>query len=278
MASLLGKRKRRAPPPAKTSPSESEDEDQLRALFAKHFEAKFKPLPIETPKIALEDPSEPSKEEESEAESDWSGISSTHTPAITIIEHKTRTLQPSSSETSSKNDLKAFLAGKPPTSANTPVAKAPLKATPTALSTEDSQENLKNDLALQRLLTESHLLSSSNSSLSNPSGKNRHKATDLRLQNLGSKTSVFKQEKMPMSHRRGIVKKTVEREGKRRKDAKESGVILEKERRGVTKEKGKRERGVGGPGVGKFKGGVLTLSKKDIDDIQGKPDRRKGRR
>jgi hypothetical protein len=279
MATLLGKRKRRAPPPTQTSPSESEDEDQLRALFAKHFEAKFKPLPIETPKVALKELSK-SSDEDSEAESDWSGLSSTHTPTVTIIEHKTPTLQPSSSETSSKNDLKAFLAGKPPTSANTPMTKAPLKATPTALSTEDSQENLKNDLALQRLLTESHLLSSNTSSLLNPSGKNRHKATDLRLQKLGSKTSVFKQEKMPMSHRRGIVKKTVEREGKRRKDAKENGVILEKERKGVGKERdrGRREKGVGGPGVGKFKGGVLTLSKRDIEDIQGKPDRRKGRR
>jgi hypothetical protein len=277
MTTLLGKRKRRTPPPKTSSHSESEDEDKLRALFAKHFEAKFKPLPITTPKQASEELSEPS-DNESEAESDWSGISSTHEPTVTIIEHKKPTLQPSALESDSKSDLKAFLSGKPPTSSNTPVTKAPQKATPTALSEEDSKDNLKNDLALQRLLSESHLLSKNPSSHLDPTGKNRHKATDLRMQSLGSKASVFKQAKMPMSHRRGIAKKAVEREGKRRKDAKESGVILEKERKGAPKERGPRERGVGGPGVGKFKGGVLTLSKRDIEDIQGSDGRRKGRR
>jgi hypothetical protein len=277
MAPLLGKRKRRSPAPKETSPSEAENEDELRALFAKHFEAKFKPLPTTTPKTVIEEPSELS-DDDSEVESHWSGVSSIDTPTVTIIEHKTPTLQPSTLESDSKNDLKAFLSGKPPTSSTTPVPKAPQKATLTALSEEDSKDNLKNDLALQRLLSESHLLSKNPSSRLDHSGKTRHKATDLRMQSLGAKASVFKQAKMPMSHRRGISKKAVEREGKRRKDAKESGVILEKEKRSAPKERGKRERGVGGPGVGKFKGGVLTLSKKDIEDIQGTDGRRKGRR
>jgi hypothetical protein len=277
MATLLGKRKRKIPPQKPTSPSESEDEDQLRALFAKHFESKFKPLPVLAQMTAPEDSSE-ALEEDSEAESDWSGISSPQVPVVTIIEHKTPTLQPSSLESDSKNDLKAFLSGKPPTSSTT-ITKVLPKATPTALSEEDSTDNLKNDLALQRLLSESHLLSKSPTSILAASGKNRHKATDLRMQRLGSKVSVFKQDKMPMSHRKGIVKKGIEREGKRRRDAKDAGVVLEKERK-MGKKDGKRERGVGGPGVGKFKGGVLTLSKKDIDDIQGTGGRggKKGRR
>ena len=132
--------------------------------------------------------------------------------------------------------------------------------------------NLKKDLALQRLLAESHLLDSA----SNPvlSGNNRHKATDLRLQALGSKTSILKQEKMPMAMRRGIVAKQNEREGTRRKEARENGIILEK----ATKTKAaagksgisrKRDRGVGAPGVGRFSSGTLTLSKKDIFEIEG---------
>jgi hypothetical protein len=53
--------------------------------------------------------------------------------------------------------------------------------------------------------------------------------------------------------------------------------VLEREER-KAKVQGKRDRGVGGPGVGKFKGGMLTLSRKDIDSIQGPPSRKKGRR
>jgi hypothetical protein len=132
----------------------------------------------------------------------------------------------------------------------------------------DEAANLKKDLALQRLLAESHLLDSSSST--DISGVNRHKATDLRLQSLGAKTSILRQEKMPMSHRKGIISKQSEREEKRRREARENGIILEKVRGGTKGQKqGRRDRGVGGPGVGKFSGGTLRLSRKDIFDIEG---------
>jgi Domain of unknown function (DUF4602) len=126
--------------------------------------------------------------------------------------------------------------------------------------------NLKKDLALQRLLAESHLLDSAKSPTL--SGSNRHKATDLRLQALGSKTSIMKQEKMPMSHRKGIIAKQSEKEDKRRREARDNGIVLEKAKMKKSSD-GKRERGVGAPGVGKFSGGTLRLSKKDISDIEG---------
>ena len=75
---------------------------------------------------------------------------------------------------------------------------------------------------------------------------------------------------MPMAHRKGIIAKKTEKEETRRRDARENGIILEKAR--VVEKKGKdtrKDRGVGGPGVGKFSGGTLTLSKKDISDIEG---------
>jgi hypothetical protein len=84
---------------------------------------------------------------------------------------------------------------------------------------------------------------------------------------MGSKKSIFVQEKMPMSFRKGIEKKKTEREVKRRKDAKDAGIILEAMERKKTSA-GRRERGIGAPGVGKFKGGLLTLSKRDITEIQ----------
>ena len=74
---------------------------------------------------------------------------------------------------------------------------------------------------------------------------------------------------MPMSHRRGIVTKAKEREVTRRKDARENGVVLEKARVTKTQKSKTRERGVGNPTVGKFQGGILKLSKRDVADITG---------
>lgn len=128
--------------------------------------------------------------------------------------------------------------------------------------------NLKHDLDLQRLLQESHLLDRS----PNPTlpHSHRHRAIDLRMQSLGAKSSLFAQEKMPLSHRKGIVAKAKQKEASRRREAKENGIILEKE---TTARKGKgvrRERGIGGPAIGRFSGGTLELSSKDINDIQGR--------
>jgi hypothetical protein len=154
------------------------------------------------------------------------------------------------------------------------------KSTPTTKDTSDSDddntaENLKHDLALQRLLRESHLLDSA-SDLA-PTGKNRLKALDLRMQALGAKTSLYKQEKMPSSHRRGIKAKAVTKEEKRRREAKENGIILEKPAPKVSKSSGgRRERGVGGPTIGKFAGGTLNLGKRDLMTMQG-PKRRPGK-
>lgn len=71
-----------------------------------------------------------------------------------------------------------------------------------------------------------------------------------------------------MSHRKGIVAKVTEKEQRRRQDAKENGIILEKEKHVKSKSE-VRLRGVGGPSIGKFRGGTLTLSKKDVSDITG---------
>lgn len=134
--------------------------------------------------------------------------------------------------------------------------------------------NLKNDLALQRLINESHLLEKTKSG--SPSG-HRQRITEMRLQSLGSKGSILAQEKMPMSHRRGIIAKSHERESRRRTEAKENGIILEKATK-VKQAQEKRTRGVGGPSVGSFKGGTLTLSKGDISNIKSTKVTREGRR
>ena len=116
----------------------------------------------------------------------------------------------------------------------------------------------------------------SQSSLSH-SGQNRHKALDLRLQDLGSKSSVFAQQRMPLAQRKGIAAKAVEREELRRREAKENGIILEKAIKRKKKDGSMRQRGIGAPSIGKFQGGMLKLSKKDVAKIEGpkKTTRRK---
>lgn len=283
---MLGKRKRSAASASivttrttKKPTQPSDDDAELRARFQRAFEAKFKPLPGTKPKNA---PAPPSESSEDENDSDWSGIDSDAELDIPVIELKA----PSSNIvspglfSSSKQDLKAFLSGKAPTSSlavQKPISA--LKKAADSTDVEDSAEHLKNDLALQRLLSESHLLSAKgNTSQSlNATGKTRHKALDLRLQALGSKSSVFKQEKMPMSHRVGMTKKATEREEKRRSDAKEGGIILEREKRKV-KFTGKRERAVGAPTVGKFRHGLLSLSKRDVGKIESSGERYRGKK
>jgi hypothetical protein len=148
--------------------------------------------------------------------------------------------------------------------------------TSTADHEEDASEtaNLKNDLALQRLLKESHLLDPSTfkGKASAPEGKSRLKSLDLRLQDLGARKSVSEQQKMPLSHRKGIAAKVTDREERRRKEAAENGVVLEKAKSALKAAK-RRERSVGGPIVGKFNGGTLKLSSRDVKSIQG-PKRR----
>lgn len=154
-----------------------------------------------------------------------------------------------------------------------PKAPPPKKSKKSAPDSDDDTENLnqKNDRELQQFLAESHLLDLSSSSGLGPTGKNRHKAIDLRLQSLGSKSSVFKEEKMPMAFRKGIVAKSRGIEEERRKQAKENNIILERPQMKGQKSTSikKRERSVGDPSVGKFRGGTLNLSKHDIKDIVG---------
>ena len=71
-----------------------------------------------------------------------------------------------------------------------------------------------------------------------------------------------------MSHRKGIIAKKSEKEHTRRREARENGIILEKAKMKKSAD-GRRDRGVGAPGVGRFSGGTLSLSKRDISDIEG---------
>ncbi|KIW09568.1 uncharacterized protein PV09_00441 [Verruconis gallopava] len=284
MAITIGKRKRevgsskprKATQVEESDSSAAEEEARLKAIFRRHFEAQFKPLP----ESKLHNQSvEVVPDAENENEDDWQGFSSEEesTP-VQVVEYNEMKVDRGLDATVSKKELKAFLSGKVPTKAVEGQNKTKRTTEKDDEGDEDDQMNLKNDLALQRLLSESHLLDSTQAQASfEATGKNRLRALDLRMQTLGAKSSVFDGGKMPMNMRKGILAHRAAAENKRRKEAKENGIILEKEKKQKA-HAGKRERGVGGPSVGKYKGGMLTLSKRDVRAIEGPKNIKSGGR
>jgi hypothetical protein len=116
-------------------------------------------------------------------------------------------------------------------------------------------------------------------------GRLRQAQTAHRLRTLGSTAhpSVQAQARMPHVIRKGIAAAARERESKRRSEARENGVVLERQ---VSKTAGRdkgggdlRRRGVRGldmPGVGKMRGAELKISKREARSIQGPQNRGKG--
>ncbi|KAI7354439.1 hypothetical protein KC354_g11140 [Hortaea werneckii] len=268
MATSIGKRKRRDD--VEDSKHSSSDDDDIRARFQKAFEAKFKPLEVnEKPQkdaaleqqVAQEDEQDDSDDLE---DSDWSGLSEEEN-GVEVVSHAEA--KPTD-DIARQRGAKSFMSSKPPSSNEKPskMAKQP-KDNPEEEASESA--NLKHDLALQRLLKESHPLDPSSFDGTNtaPEGKSRLKALDMRLQDLGAKKGTLEQEKMPLSHRKGIKAKAANREVARRKDAAENGIILEKAKATKGPER-RRERGVGAPSVGKFKGGTLQLSSRDVKSME----------
>ncbi|PWY85724.1 hypothetical protein BO94DRAFT_467314 [Aspergillus sclerotioniger CBS 115572] len=281
---MVGKRKRDAAVISRATTSTDEETPQktpdasANDIFRKFFEAQFQPLEVPGGQVARNDESEEESEDEdfegSESGSDWSGLSGEEAEEVEVevVEHRDAKTQ----DLMDKRARKAFMTSKPPSSSEeqTPAKKVKKDKGDDEDEATDA-DNLKNDLALQRLLKESHLLESA-SDLA-PTGKNRIKALDLRMQEIGAKSSLYKQS-MPSSHRRGIKAKADMKEDRRRREARENGIILEKPapKSNVTNNK-RRERGVGGSSIGKFAGGSLNLSKRDVAAIQGPRRSTKGK-
>ncbi|ATZ54467.1 Bcfaf1 [Botrytis cinerea B05.10] len=278
-----------------SSPEEDEDEEEddtevldPQEIFRRHFEAQFKPLPPTTKKPKIN----PIVEDREDEEEGWDGLSDNSAEddeqeenGVQVVEHVEKI--DSRIAGMSKGELRAFMSSKIPKSHHTPslskISELPAGSADDPGATEAL--NLKNDLALQRLLDESHLLTSSSSSSAANShavhtlqGKNRLKALDMRVQALGGKTSIHTQESMPMNMRKGIIRKAEEKEERRRREAKENGIVLETKGRGGGvsggRERRKERSGTGGtfdsgPGVGRMRGATLSLSERDVVGIEG---------
>ncbi|KAK5942027.1 pre-rRNA processing and 40S ribosomal subunit assembly [Knufia obscura] len=296
---MLGKRKRDTRVVSKRGSEEEKYESNATStmdvndIFRRHFEASFAPLPEQESDQDIDEESDGEDGSDAESEvSDWSGLSeSDHDiPVVEVVDHAVA--ENGDGDEFHRARLKAFMvrpsrltnlrgmlivnkSSRPPREID---ATAGTKQTK-ALDEDDPIDklNLKHDLDLQRLLKESHLLEKSK--VSKTPAKERQMALEMRLQALGAKTSVLTQESMPRSHRIGITKKADQKEARRRREAKENGVILEKASSKSNKNV-RRQRGVDVPGVGKFSGGTLKLSRKDVASIQGPPSgtSRKGKR
>ncbi|EPX71534.1 rRNA processing protein Faf1 [Schizosaccharomyces octosporus yFS286] len=126
---------------------------------------------------------------------------------------------------------------------------------------DNEAENLKNDVELQKLLRESHLLHEVSSRTGETNlvaqGKVRQKAIQQHIKELGGKE---KEQKMPMIARKGMAQKRKHIDGIIQKEARESGTVLAKK----AKQPKKQKKGFV-PGTfslpGKFVGGTLRLPK-----------------
>lgn len=246
-------------------------------VFRKHFESRFESIDIAPSgtvgHIEREDDdwNGISDEDEEDYDDDEDEEEKMNPVQIVAVKHLSETVKPLMV---SKREKKMFMSSKPPSLETSSLNVQQNNKHKSRLEDDGNDEedslNLKNDLALQRLLRESHLLEPLNNGAGNLEafGKNRLLTVTSRIEALGGR-SIPTQTKMPMVLRKGIAEKKVSREKKRRREARENGIVLEKEIVGdKALSKKKRDRGFA-PAVGKFRNGALVLSKKDVADITG---------
>lgn len=179
-----------------------------------------------------------------------------------------------------------------------------------AKAAKEDDENLENDLKLQRLLKESHILANqldySGADLTlqtidyeDPTGKARRRALDSRIRSLAANSSSTgglpkTLEKMPMNMRKGMIKSNERKVAQYEQEAKDAGIILSKVKKGDFRdlnqgkgstsssdrlgtgnkvEKKHRQKGLKINAVGRSTRNGLVISQNDIDRINNKGKR-----
>lgn len=185
--------------------------------------------------------------------------------------------------------------------------KANVKKTVTEVpKTKEDSEDLKNDLELQRFLSESNILQEhqkysgadllSTLDTENVSGTARRHTLRSRMDTISAINGdgKHKLEKMPMSHRKGMVQSHKRKVAQYEQDAKDGGIVLSKVKKGEFRDigrvslsdrigKGKasstyRQKGLKIHSVGKNTRNGLVISQLDIDRINGAGKGRKGKK
>ncbi|EGW35727.1 uncharacterized protein SPAPADRAFT_58924, partial [Spathaspora passalidarum NRRL Y-27907] len=148
----------------------------------------------------------------------------------------------------SKQDRKLLKSGRAPTLQELELKSQQASKQTKAQIKEDS-ENLENDLKLQRLLQESHILTHSlehsgaeltleTIDYEDPTGKARRRILDSRMRQLAATNSNEnrKLESMPMSMRKGMIASRDKKIKKFEADARDAGIVLSKVRKGQVRD------------------------------------------
>ncbi|CAI5759165.1 unnamed protein product [Candida verbasci] len=284
--------------------SDEEEYKKQLEIQRRNFEAQFgsiEDLGFEDKSKGKSSESESENNSESESEtseSDFEGFD----PASEINEPKVIKLNDSYTPTPtiSKRDKKILKYGKIPTVEEID-KREKLAESKKPKTNEDNDENLQNDLKLQKLLKESHILTNtleySGADLTlqtidfdDPTGKARRRTLDSRFEELSSTNGVRPKtlEKMPMNMRKGMIKKRNEKISKYEKEAKDAGIVISKVRKGELRDlsagrgstsssdrlgsgkkikKTNRDKGLKIHGIGKSTRNGLVISQNDITRI-----------
>ncbi|RVD90253.1 uncharacterized protein DFL_001228 [Arthrobotrys flagrans] len=281
----MPKRKRSSPPDASatTGTSKSSNQDAINAIFRANFESKFgsidiSPVVPQTSNASSEDDDQDDSENDLEDEDSDLNLEdgdldddmneNDNNPKVEVITYDFSRRGP---PPTTKPSRRSFMSSKPPTSSASSTSKP--QPTSKLSKSEEAAEvlHLKNDIALRNLLSESHLL---DSTLSHSNPKNRHKAIESRVIALGGKP-LKQKGNIPMAIQKGMKAKQKSIAEKVKREAKVNGVVMDKESKRAKERRKNKERqerrkgegrgtGVGHAKVGKFRGGELRLSRRDV--------------
>ncbi|KAH3681677.1 hypothetical protein WICPIJ_007365 [Wickerhamomyces pijperi] len=238
-----------------------------------------------------------SEEEEISEEEEEQDSEEEKKPVVITFRDTTKAYTPPT-----KEELKLLKSGK-----SSYKRQEPPKSKKQQVALGDSEENVQNDLELQRFLKESHILANFNNETSgaaltlstidsdNLIGDAKKHQLKHRLSSVSSTNKVAKTnlQKMPMSMRKGMIKSQMEKIAKFEKEAKDEGIVLSRVAKGKFRNIGGslslnerigdgymnekklkksrfRDKGLDvSAKVGKSTRNGLIISQKDIDRING---------
>lgn len=266
----------------KSSSSEESVNSDVLDIFRRNFEAHFGSIdhmPVRS-KESIEDIAEKDSDSEdsfrgfSDEESCSDEKSSGEDSPVVVKFSDRKADDDSMSQLAKKQQKKLFISSKAPKFEST-------AATVSKPAKPESIEDLKNDLELNRLIKESHILAEAERhghftgadiSLDaefNPKAK--LKVLEMRLDEIGSKK---KTESIPMHICKGIVNRKQEKQAKYEQYAKEAGIVLAWPTKTSKKAVQRRERGLQIQTVGRSTKHGHIISAKEIEERSAKRQKR----
>lgn len=187
------------------------------------------------------------------------------------------------SEAGAVRGYKSFMSGKIPKLGLVPVTSSK-KSNGNASDDEDSEDDLRKDKELQRLLRESHLLHEQCGTSLETQGKIRQKAIAQQLISNGAAAPAAR--KMPIGMRKGIQAAARKREAAQDKYKRDAGIVGARKSSSTSatassvfstqqKHNKKQNKTLHELNLGKYKNGKLSITRKEIDRINA-TDRKAG--